>query len=132
MPDDSALLVALINACFKADVNNLNNGYVAPPDEDIDGLLDDGLSKHPLHHYEHAHLPSNIGKLSLPFGAACSLSGPQLEPEVSFGRLPPHAEKDRPPFNSVCCFLNWPLGSLGMGVMVLPLPEAGPGRAGTV
>jgi hypothetical protein len=43
VPDE--LLVALINACFKADVNN--GGYVAPPDEVqvIDGLLDDGLSK---------------------------------------------------------------------------------------
>ena len=43
-PVPEEFVVALISACFKADVKN--RGYVAPPDEVIDGLLKDGLSKY--------------------------------------------------------------------------------------
>ena len=43
-PVPEEFVVALISACFKADVKN--RGYVAPPDEAIERLLADGLSKY--------------------------------------------------------------------------------------
>ena len=43
-PVPEEFVVALISACFKADVKNC--GYVAPPDEVIEGLLADGLGKY--------------------------------------------------------------------------------------
>ena len=98
-PVPEEFVVALLSACFKADVKN--RGYVVPPDKVIKGLLADGLSKYLPHcHAVHKWVtdqayrgwlsgascvrPAGLGPLRGPGGTFCSTDA---YPEVLVDRV---------------------------------------------